>query len=71
VRRRVPGDPFGGKDFIYRRRGAGYLLYSVGPNLRDDGANAPVAEKRLDDIVWGAGLKTGGVVVPRSRTRRR
>jgi hypothetical protein len=33
----VPTDNFTGQDFLYRRRGAGYLLYSVGPNLKDDG----------------------------------
>ncbi len=35
---KIPADPFSGKDFIYRREGKGYLLYSVGQNLRDDKA---------------------------------
>ncbi len=33
----IPNDPFSGKPFIYRREGKGYLIYSVGPNLVDDG----------------------------------
>jgi len=32
----VPEDPFSGKPLIYRPRATGYLLYSVGPNRRDD-----------------------------------
>lgn len=34
---RLPTDPFSGGPFVYERRGAGYLLSSVGPNGRDDG----------------------------------
>ncbi len=30
-------DPFSGKPLVYRRAGADYLLYSVGPDLTDDG----------------------------------
>jgi hypothetical protein len=33
----APTDPFSGQDLVYRRQGSGYLLYSVGPNLKDDG----------------------------------
>lgn len=33
----VPGDVFSGKALIYRPEENGYLLYSVGPNLRDEG----------------------------------
>ncbi len=31
-------DPFSGKAFIYKRQGNGFLLYSIGENLKDDGA---------------------------------
>jgi hypothetical protein len=41
----LPLDPFSGKDFIYRREGEGWVLYSVGPNLKDDGGTG-------DDMVW-------------------
>ena len=34
---RLPTDPFCGGPFVYERRGAGYLLSSIGPNGRDDG----------------------------------
>lgn len=42
---RLPKDPFTGNPFVYERRGAGYLLYSLGPNGRDDGGtdfNKPI-----------------------------
>ncbi|MHB1456260.1 MAG: hypothetical protein ACYC0V_05030 [Armatimonadota bacterium] len=32
----IPEDPFTGKDFIYKTKGKGFLLYSIGPNLKDD-----------------------------------
>lgn len=54
----VPVDPMSGKDFRYKRQGEGFLLYSIGPNMRDDGGKwdrrsmyAP-SGKDLDDIVW-------------------
>ena len=34
----IPEDPFSDKDFVYKRRGNGILLYSIGENLKDDGA---------------------------------
>lgn len=30
-------DPFTGRPFLYRRRGSGYLLYSTGPDGKDNG----------------------------------
>jgi hypothetical protein len=33
----IPDDPFSGNPFIYRRQGAGYLIYSIGPDLKDSG----------------------------------
>jgi len=65
---RLPKDPYSGKDFIYRRKGAGYILYSVGFNQRDDGSighddergpRRPECMRLLyarrpgDDIAWG------------------
>jgi hypothetical protein len=32
----TPADPFDGQPLRYRRKGGGYLLYSVGPDLKDD-----------------------------------
>jgi hypothetical protein len=34
---RLPIDPFTGKPFIYRRQGADYILYSCGPDQKDNG----------------------------------
>jgi hypothetical protein len=33
----VPVDPFDGQPLRYRTQGAGYVLYSIGPDLKDDG----------------------------------
>lgn len=33
----LPTDPFSGKAFCYRPDGAGFIVYSWGPNLKDDG----------------------------------
>ncbi len=53
----IPVDPFTGKALIYRQADAGFILYSSGPNQRDDngvpkptGKNATGEEP--DDIVW-------------------
>jgi hypothetical protein len=34
---KLPKDPFADGDLHYKREGSGYLLYSVGPNAKDDG----------------------------------
>lgn len=42
----APVDQFTGEPLIYRRKGAGYVLYSVGENLKDDGGvRAKIASK--------------------------
>jgi hypothetical protein len=43
----VPSDPFTNKPLVYRPTKAGYLLYSVGPDLSDDGGKA-MAENKGD-----------------------
>lgn len=62
----LPKDPFSGKDFIYKRRDKGFVLYSIGRNLKDDGGHtyevSPSDEDSLPyltfadrvsaDIVW-------------------
>jgi hypothetical protein len=45
----VPSDGFTEQAFTYRREGGGYVLYSVGPNLRDDGPND---QRPGDDLVF-------------------
>ncbi|HNS33485.1 MAG TPA: hypothetical protein PKN36_11035 [bacterium] len=47
----IPLDPFTGKDYIYRREGKGLIVYSIGPNEKDDnGINNP--EQKQDDIAF-------------------
>lgn len=41
----VPLDPFSGSEFIYRRQGKGFILYSIGGDLKDSGGKP-----------WGGGL---------------
>jgi len=48
----IPQDFFRGKALIYKRQGAGYLLYSVGENTRDDGGVRDKAGR--DDLAAGA-----------------
>jgi len=33
----IPQDPFDGQPLRYHRQGSGYILYSIGPDLKDDG----------------------------------
>jgi hypothetical protein len=54
----IPADRFSVKPLIYRPGEKGYLLYSVGQNLRDDGgqresssSSGKSSEERKDDIV--------------------
>jgi len=49
---KLPTDPFSGKDFIYRREGKGFIVYSVGIDRKDDGGVEVPKNRELDDIVW-------------------
>jgi hypothetical protein len=44
---KLPKDPFSDKDFIYRRQAKGFILYSVGPDMKDDGGR-PVPDDSMD-----------------------
>lgn len=51
----IPDDIFSGEPFRYRREGAGYVLWSLGPDLDDDGGQDFRGEGRSwddSDIVW-------------------
>ena len=54
--REVPKDPFTGRPLIYGRTEKGFLLYSVGRDLKDNAGNeTPLDEWYPDegvDIVW-------------------
>lgn len=58
----VPGDLFSGKALVYRATEKGYLLYSVGPNGRDDGG------RRFDDDPPGDDLR---IRIPQPELKRR
>jgi hypothetical protein len=45
----IPEDPFSGRDFIYRREGNGFLLYSIGEDLKDNGGREKPDEKPAGD----------------------
>jgi hypothetical protein len=46
----VPADPFDGQPLRYRKQGPGYILYSVGPDLKDDMGQRMKAN--IGDIVF-------------------
>ncbi len=45
----LPKDPFTEKDFIYRKQGNTFAIYSIGEDLKDDGGQERGIKK---DIVW-------------------
>ncbi len=56
--RKLPVDIFSGHNFVYKRLDRGFLLYSIGPNLKDEGGLVVVASRNSrgavpeGDIVW-------------------
>jgi len=54
----LPLDPFSGKGLVYRRQGEGNVVYSIGPNLRDDGGRTSDDGEDCDDIVVRAVVPT-------------
>jgi uncharacterized protein YfaT (DUF1175 family) len=53
----VPVDPFTGKQLVYRREGEGFVVYSLGSNLKDDGGRstweiAQLVMEKDDDWTW-------------------
>ena len=46
----IPNDLFTEKPLVYKRRGGGYVLYSVGPNMKDDDG-VEKSEDGADDVV--------------------
>lgn len=53
----VPIDPFTGRPLVYRREGEGFIVYSLGSNLKDDGGRGTWEIKQLvtekdDDWAW-------------------
>jgi len=50
----LPRDPFTEKDYIYRKKDKGFIVYSVGDNLKDDGGVSQNIKKWSGDydIIW-------------------
>ena len=52
---KLPEDPFTGKDLVYKQVGGGFVLYSVGYDLKDNGGTALQSRGQTEpggDIVW-------------------
>ena len=52
---KIPIDPFSGKAFVYKKQNPGCLLYSIGPDLKDNGGKEPPPGWGValgGDIVW-------------------
>jgi hypothetical protein len=57
ILKEVPTDPFTGKPLVYRREGEGFIVYSLGSNLKDDGGRSTYMITQLvmdkdDDWTW-------------------
>lgn len=53
----IPLDPFTGKDYIYKKKDKGFIIYSVGQNLKDDNGTKRIYRKNSPayenyDIAW-------------------
>lgn len=53
----VPIDPFTGDPLVYRREGEGFIVYSLGSNLKDDGGRSTweitqLVMEKDDDWTW-------------------
>jgi len=49
LRELLPKDPFSGHRFRYRRQGKGFTVYSIGPDLADNGGNQEIKVVKLLD----------------------
>ncbi len=49
--KQVPVDPFDGKPIRYKREGAGFIVYSVGPTGKFDGGSATVKPASMETVV--------------------
>ncbi len=50
----IPSDPFGGRPLVYRKQGATWLLYSIGPDLVDNGGVPGPRGLQKGDIVYSS-----------------
>jgi hypothetical protein len=66
---RLPADPFGGKPFKYRREGAGFIVYSIGSDIEDQGGLPPVWDLRSPLSAKDRELRSDHYDLPFTRTR--
>ena len=48
----LPQDPFTGRDFVYKKEGEGFLVYSLGENTKDEGGKWDEKKVYQHDIPW-------------------
>ncbi len=48
----LPKDPYTNKPMIYRRQGKSVLVYSVGPDRKDDAGKPFLRRQLANDIIW-------------------
>ena len=48
----LPLDPFSGENYIYKKKDKGFIVYSVGENLKDDGGLRRKRREKKYDILW-------------------
>jgi hypothetical protein len=69
----IPADPFSKSSLIYRRQGDSFLLYSVGPDGRDDGCRLSSKEYDMKlegfDIDWDLDRRIQANSWPRQKKR--
>ena len=61
-------DPYSGRPLIYRKDGDGYLLYSLGPDLRDD--DGIPADESADPMMGDLGIRAFRTLQPGSQSSR-
>ena len=64
---KLPDDPFSGKALIYKPRAKGFVIYSIGPNMKDNGGVLPrrTRTSRPKAISSSAGASSLPVLVQR------
>ncbi len=45
---KLPVDPFSEKDFVYKKQTKGFMLYSVGPDMKDDGGSRALSSNSVE-----------------------
>lgn len=58
----IPVDKYADADYRYRRNGEGFLVYSIGPNRKDDNGNGVYNEKMNEGDDYGAGYESSSSV---------